>query len=84
MTNFKHVDENRPIKGTRLPRDLTIHEMYTMVDSELIFFVATREIEGLPEEKGIDCIIGEANSAAAVHCSVIDDVCYAYSVCHGR
>ena len=55
-----------------------------MVDSELIFFVATREIEGLPEEKGIDCIIGETNSIAAVRSLVIDDVCHTYSVCHGR
>ena len=55
-----------------------------MVDSELIFFVATREIEGLPEEKGIDCIIGEANSAATVRSLVINVVCHTYSVCHGR
>ena len=32
--------------------------MYSMAGSELVLFVATREIEGLPKDRAIDCIIG--------------------------
>lgn len=49
--------------GNILPWDLRIYEMYSLPDSDRILFIASKEIEGLPEDKAIDCIIGKEYTA---------------------
>ena len=51
--------EQQRVHGIILPWDLRIYEMYSLPESDRILFIASKEIDGLPEDKAIDCIIGE-------------------------
>jgi len=45
------------LHGNMLPWDLRIYEMYSLPDSDRILFIASKGIDGLPEDKAMDCII---------------------------
>lgn len=41
-----------------IPSGLTIYEMTTMTEPRFILLLATRNVQDLPKEEGISCIIG--------------------------
>lgn len=56
---MQSLEGEHRVHANTLPWDLRIYEMYSLPESDRILFIASKEIEGLPEDKAIDCIIGK-------------------------